>query len=189
MTKLLELFYTFFLIGLLTIGGGYAMIPMIQDNAVSRGWLTMEEVLNFFAIAESTPGPFAVNTATLVGFSQMVNMPIIGAIVTTTAVVMPSFIIILVIAKNFHVFLENKWIQMALTAIKAVVVGMIFAVVAKLIYNNVVIISESEPMRFDYKAVIIIVIILITSRFFKKIGPIPLIILSGILGYLLYGLL
>ena len=95
MLKLLELFITFFIIGLFTIGGGYAMIPMINDTVIEKGWLTLEELYNFIAIAESTPGPFAVNTATLVGFSQFPEAPILGAVITTAGVVLPSFIIIL----------------------------------------------------------------------------------------------
>ncbi|MDD3383054.1 MAG: chromate transporter, partial [Bacilli bacterium] len=75
------------MIGLFTIGGGYAMIPLMQSEVVGRGWLTLDELINFFAIAESTPGPFAVNTATLIGFQQF---QILGAIVATTSVILPS---------------------------------------------------------------------------------------------------
>lgn len=87
----LELFFTFFKIGLFTFGGGYAMIPMIQQSVVAKGWLTVDEVMSFVGIAESTPGPFAINIATFVGMSQS---GILGAVCTTLGVVMPSFIII-----------------------------------------------------------------------------------------------
>lgn len=184
--KLLELFYTFFLIGLFTIGGGYAMIPMIQSSAVNNGWLTLDEMLNFFAIAEATPGPFAVNTATLIGFSQITEMPLLGAVVTTTAVVAPSFIIILIIARNYQKFLENKYVKWAISAIKAVVVGLFASVVIKLMLVHVI---DYEAEKVDYYAIIIVVIVFGCSKIFKKVGPIPLIILSGILGYIFYGLL
>ena len=92
MEVLLELFWVFFRIGLFTFGGGYAMIPMIQDLIVDEyGWVGTEEIMNFIAISESTPGPFAINMATFVGTSQY---GILGAIVASFAVILPSFIII-----------------------------------------------------------------------------------------------
>lgn len=186
--KFWELFYRFFLIGLFTIGGGYAMIPMITDAVLQEGWLSMNELMNFFAIAESTPGPFAVNTATLVGFTYVVESPILGALLTTTAVVLPSFVIIYIIARNFHHLMDNKYIVMALNGIKAVVVGLIISVVWGLVATSTGI--GTKPFQeWDYYAIIIIVIIFVVSKVSKKIGPIPLIILSGILGYIYYGLI
>jgi chromate transporter len=186
--KLWELFYRFFLIGLFTIGGGYAMIPMITDAVLQEGWLSMDELMNFFAIAESTPGPFAVNTATLIGFTYVTESPVLGAIIATTAVVLPSFIIIYIIARNFHHLMDNKYIVMALNGIKAVVVGLIISVVWGLVATSIGI--GAKPIQeWDYYALIIIVIIFVVSKLSKKIGPIPLIILSGILGYNFYGLL
>lgn len=93
---LVELFITFFKIGLFTFGGGYAMIPMITDEVVAKGWATAQMLTDFIAIAESTPGTFAINTATFIGMEQM---GVIGAIFATLGVIMPSFIIILIIAK------------------------------------------------------------------------------------------
>ena len=88
MIILLELFWVFFQIGLFTFGGGYAMIPMMQDFIVDqKGWVSYEEIMNFIAISESTPGPFAINMATFVGTSQY---GILGAIVATIAVILPS---------------------------------------------------------------------------------------------------
>jgi chromate transporter len=178
----LELFLVFFSIGLFTIGGGYAMIPMIEDQVVSRGWLTLEEMLNFFAIAESTPGPFAVNTATLVGFEQA---GVLGAITTTLGVVLPSFIIILVIAKFIHNFLKYEKVKWALNGVKPIIVGMIAAVVLNLIFKNVFggIFSFQS---FDYIALFIMIIIIFLRFSFKKLNPIYLIILSGALGIIFY---
>lgn len=182
--KLFIIFYRFFLIGLFTIGGGYAMIPMITDVVLSEGWMTIDELMNFFAISEATPGPFAVNTATLVGFTFISESPIIGAIVATTAVVLPSFIIIYIIARNFHNLMDNKYIKYALIGIKAVVVGLIASVVWGLVNKSII----PSAGQFDYYAVIIIIVVFIISKVFKKVGPIPLLILSGLLGYLFYGL-
>ena len=88
---ILKLFLVFFKIGLFTFGGGYAMIPLIKSEVVTRGWLLEEEVISFIAISESTPGPFALNMATFIGTSQA---GILGALTVTLGVVLPSFIII-----------------------------------------------------------------------------------------------
>ena len=189
MLKLLELFITFFIIGLFTIGGGYAMIPMINDTVIEKGWLTLEELYNFIAIAESSPGPFAVNTATLVGFSQFPDAPILGAVITTAGVVLPSFIIILLIAKYIHHFLDKKIVRWSLDGIKATVVGLIIAVFISMVITNIFG-GAIGLENIDLYAIIITVIIFTISMVFKKkVGPIPLIILSGILGFVFYYLL
>lgn len=164
--------YVFFIIGLFTIGGGYA--TMIEDQVVSRGWMSMEELLNFFAIAESTPGPFAVNTATLVGYQQA---GVLGAITATISVVLPSFIIILIIAKFINNFLKYKKIQGGLDGIKAIIVGLIFSVLISLFLTNVF--GGYKFNNFDYIALIIIITLLTLKLIIKKISPILLICLSG----------
>jgi len=189
---LLELFYVFFFIGLLTIGGGYAMIPMIKDEVVTRGWMTMEELLNFFAIAESTPGPFAVNTATMVGFS---HAGIVGAIVATLSVVLPSFIIILIIAKYITNFLKYKQVKWALDGVKPIVVGLIVGVVLNLIANDVLglttvldLFNKSLVIEtIDYMSLIIMIAMFLLKMKFKKLSPIFMIIISAVLGIIIYG--
>ena len=99
MIKLLLLFWTFFKIGLFTIGGGYAMIPMIESEVIAKGWLTETELVNFLAISESTPGPFAINMATFVGVNEF---GILGGIFTTIGVITPSIIIIIIIYKVYE---------------------------------------------------------------------------------------
>ena len=189
---LLELFYVFFFIGLFTIGGGYAMIPMIKDEVVTRGWMTMEELLNFFAIAESTPGPFAVNTATMVGFSQA---GIVGAIVATLSVVLPSFIIILIIAKYITNFLKYKQVKWALDGVKPIVVGLIIGVVLNLIVNDVLGLTTVLDLfnkslvieNVDYMSLIIMIAMFLLKMKFKKLSPIFMIIISAVLGIIIYG--
>ena len=100
----LELFITFFKIGAFTFGGGYAMLPLIQEEVLSKGWISAESLVNFIAISESTPGPFAVNMATFVGSAQG---GFLGAFLATLGVVLPSFIIILIIAALIKVSLKN----------------------------------------------------------------------------------
>ena len=92
----LELFWVFFLIGAFTFGGGYAMLPLMQAEVTAKGWISNEAVVNFIAVSESTPGPFAINMATYVG-SEMGG--VLGAACATLGVVLPSFVIILIVAK------------------------------------------------------------------------------------------
>ena len=185
----IRLFLVFFMIGLFTIGGGYAMLPMIIDQVVGEGWLTFEALNSFIGIAESTPGPFAINTATLVGFTVGFEDygylgAFFGAVITTAGVVLPSFLIILVIAKKFNNFMNIKWIKDALSGIKAIVVGLIFAVVINLLITNIF--GSIDIMEFDLFALIIIIIIFGLNLMFKRISPILLIILSALLGILFY---
>lgn len=188
--NLLLMMWTFFKIGLFTIGGGYAMIPMIEEQAINYGWITELELLDFLAVSESTPGPFAVNMATFIGFSQG---GIIGAILTTLAVVTPSFIIILIIAKFLKSFSEDPTVKDVLSGIKPVVVGLLIGVVLNLIFKGLT--TDSFDIRnfsinqIDFRVIIIFTIIFSISKIFKKLNPIFLILMSGALGYLFYGLL
>ena len=118
----LELFWTFFLIGAFTFGGGYAMLPLIQIEVVNKGWLANEAVVNFIAVSESTPGPFAINMATYVG-SEMGG--ILGAACATLGVVLPSFIIILTISGILRQFQENIYVQYAFRGIRCGVLALI----------------------------------------------------------------
>lgn len=95
---IVQLFLTFFKIGAFTFGGGYAMLPFIQQEVLKNGWMNDKELIDFIAISESTPGPFAVNASTFVG---MQTAGVFGAVCATLGVVLPSFIIILIVAKIF----------------------------------------------------------------------------------------
>lgn len=124
MNKVIELFATFFKIGLFTFGGGYAMISIIEDNCVERKkWITHDEMMNVTVIAESTPGPIAINCATFVGY-KVAGM--LGAVFATFGVVLPSFIIILIISFFLDNFLEIPVIANAFTGIKVAVGILIF---------------------------------------------------------------
>ena len=133
----LELFLTFFKIGAFTFGGGYAMLPLIQSEALSNGWLTMEEMIDFIAVSVSTPGPFAINMATFVG-TQMgkeflgAGGGILGAICATLGVVMPSFIVIICVAKFYQKFKENKIVAGCLGGLKPAAIGLICAAVVSI---------------------------------------------------------
>ena len=123
--KLLELFAVFFKIGLFTFGGGYAMLPLIQQEALSRGWLDADTLYRFIGVCESTPGPIAVNMATFVGSTQA-GLP--GAACATLGVVLPALLVMLVIAAAIRDFGNNRLVRNAMSGIRPVVAGMILAV-------------------------------------------------------------
>ncbi len=187
----LELFITFFKIGLFTFGGGAAMIPLIQQECISKMWLTESELLSFIAISESTPGPIAINMATFVGSSQgeLFGGPLwaaVGSICATLGVVMPSFIIILIIAKMFTKFAEYKIVRTILTTIRPIVVGMIIAAGAFLMFNAI---GFSNIKSFDINwisiilTVLVVIVMFLYKKIFKKSIPvIQLILCSAVLG-------
>ncbi len=120
----LKLFLTFLEIGTVSFGGGYGMIALVREAVLGTGWLTEEEFLNLIAVSESTPGPIAVNTATFVGSTQG---GFFGALAATLGVVLPSFVIILVIAALIRNFLEYAGVQAFLSGVRPCVVAMILA--------------------------------------------------------------
>ena len=186
MTILLELFWVFFQIGLFTFGGGYAMIPMMQDFIVDqKGWVSYEEIMNFIAISESTPGPFAINMATFVGTSQY---GILGAIVATIAVILPSFIIILLVAKLFSNFSNNKYVRAALGGIRPVVIGLISVVGISLLYSHALPNGILGTVVIEWRYLILVAICLLIKFKFKKLSPIYLILISAGLGLILYSI-
>ncbi len=123
MKKLWTLFLTFFKIGAFTFGGGYAMVPLIQREASEKhGWVTDEDILDIVAIAESTPGPIAINSATFVGYR---TCGVLGSVAATLGVVLPSFIIILTISGILRQFQENVYVQYAFRGIRCGVLALI----------------------------------------------------------------
>ena len=124
MKKPLQVFWSFFKIGAFTFGGGYAMIPLIQKEAVEkRGWVTDDDILEIIAIAESTPGPIAINSATFVGYR---TCGVLGAACATLGVVIPSFLVILAISYVLQEFQDIKAVQYAFNGIRAGVLALLF---------------------------------------------------------------
>lgn len=183
---LFELFITFFKIGLFTFGGGYAMIPLMSDEVVSKGWLLSEQLMDFIAISESTPGPFAINMATFIGYNQQ---GILGAIMATLGVVMPSFIIILIIAKAFHKFASNKYVVGFLSGVKPVVVGIIFAVAFTFLLKSIfnIDILNILDVEFHWSSLLIFLTVFAMSRIWRKLHPVYIVLVSGIMGLIIYG--
>ena len=189
---LFTLFITFFKIGLFTFGGGYAMIPLLTEEALNTFGMAESEILNFIAVAESTPGPIAVNMATFVGASQY---GILGALFATLGVVLPSFIIILIIASVMKKLLQFAGVKAFLSGLRPVVVGLIVATGLSLVLTVILSLNTIyDTAYFDYKALIIFLLIGATAIGYKKlrkkaISPILIIIISALFGLLLYGLL
>lgn len=133
MKKIIELFLTFAKIGLFTFGGGYAMIPLIEDTCVEKKeWITHDEMMDITVIAESTPGPIAINCATFVGYKQKKTA---GAVAATIGVIIPSFVIIFIIALVLDNFLSITWIANAFKGIKVAVGILILDAAIKMIKN------------------------------------------------------
>ena len=176
----LEIIWAFFKIGAFTFGGGYAMIPLIQSEVTSRGWMSTEEILNFIAVSESTPGPFAINMATYIGTE---TAGFWGAVCATGAVVLPSFIIILIIAKIYSVFRTNKYVAGCMSGIKPVVIGLIatalYTTAEAVFFPDGLTLGIFTGAAFWFSLVILALDILLVTR---KIHPITIIAISAALG-------
>ncbi len=193
----LQLFWTFFKIGLFTIGGGQAMIPMISQEVVEKGWLTLEEVQSFIAISESTPGPFAVNIATYTGVSVLqsagVGESMLGAICATFGVVLPSLIIITLIALVFSNFIKKPAVQSVFVYVRSTVTGLLLAVFVGFVLSTLFGISSvlsHDTVQFDIIGTCLFVFLLGISLIKvrgKSLQPIWLIVISAAVGMLFYG--
>lgn len=185
----LDLFLTFLKIGVVSFGGGYGMISLIREEVLSFGWLTEEQLINFIAVSESTPGPVAVNMATFIGSSQG---GILGAFLATLGVVLPSFVIILTIAALLKNILKYAGVQATLGGIRPAVIGLIVSTAAIMALSLIFGIKNIDGgFSFDWKSLIILGIIaavaLIYYKFRKKsISPVFLILLSGCIGVIFY---
>ncbi len=178
----LELFYTFFMIGAFTFGGGYAMLPLIQEQVGLR-WgdvISQQSMIDFVAVSESTPGPFAINMATYIG-SEMGG--VFGSFCATLGVVLPSFIIILIVAKCYEKFKENRIVKGCMTGLKPAVVGLIgnavLGVLMTVFFPAGISLSIFTGVSFYIYAAIFGVMLLLA---FKKVHPIIIICLSAIIG-------
>lgn len=169
MKKIIELFISIFKIGAFTFGGGYAMIPLIEEEIVNnKVWLSKEEFVDILIVAQSLPGALAVNTSIFLGYKIS---GILGAITALMAVILPSFFIILIIAIFFMQFRDNYYVNAAFKGITAAV-PMLVLVGA---------ISLSKGVQKNIRTIITVIIALVVLIVFK-IHPVLVIILSGIYG-------
>ncbi len=187
----LKLFLTFLEIGTVSFGGGYGMIALVREAVLGNGWLTEEEFLNLIAVSESTPGPIAVNTATFVGSTQG---GFFGALAATLGVVLPSFVIILVIAALIRNFLQYAGVQAFLSGVRPCVVAMILATAVTMGLKSLVQFQRwGDSFTLDWKSLAIFALLWAVHLFWKKTrekapSPMAMIGLSALMGILFFGL-
>jgi len=170
-----QLFWTYCKIGLFGFGGGYAMLSLIQHEVVEKhAWLSAGEFTDIVAISQMTPGPIGINSATYIGYT--VTGDVFGSIIATFAVCLPSFILVLLIAKAYQKFSANRWVNYAFLGLRPVTVGLI-ASAALLLMNT--------DNFTDYKSIIIFSVAFILTKY-VKIHPILMILLAGLSGLILY---
>ena len=184
----LTLFLTFFKIGAFTFGGGYAMLPLIQEEVLRHAWVAESDLINFIAVSESTPGPFAINMATYVG-SQVGGAygfwgSILGSACATLGVVMPSFIVILIVARFYEKYKQSRIVKGCMSGLKPAVVGLIGAAVLSVVGEvlfpaGLTITAFTSP---DFYVSLGIFALTCTLAFWKKVHPIWLILLSAAIG-------
>ena len=182
----LNLFLGFLKVGCFAVGGAYGAIPLIRDAVLSYGWLSEETLTYMIAVSESTPGPIMVNLATYVGSSQA---GLLGAIVATLAVVLPSFIIILLATAFLKSVLKNEYVQAVLRGLKPCVIGIVLATGIYMVFENCFGAISAVTLNVQ---TIIITALLAASMFGykhfakKKLSPILLIVISAIAGMAVY---
>ena len=189
---ILELFLVFLKVGAVSFGGGIGMLALIRDEVVSRGWMTESELLNMVAVSESTPGPIAVNIATFIGSDQG---GFLGALAATLGVILPSFIIILIIAALISNLLKYAGVKAFLSGLRPCVVGLILATAITMLLSTLVgFTTYNGGASVDVRGIIIFVILIslafvIKNVFKKKPSPIIMILISAGLGMLFYGVI
>ena len=188
MMAFLTLFLTFCKIGAFTFGGGYAMLPFIQQEVLNHGWVAESDLINFIAVSESTPGPFAINMATYIG-SQVGGDygfwgSIFGSFCATMGVVLPSFIVILIVARFYEKYKQSKIVKGCMSGLKPAVVGLIGAailsVVAEVLFPlGLKLATFSDPTFYVSLGIFALTV---TLAFWKKVHPVWLILISAGLG-------
>ena len=184
----LDLFLGFLKVGCFAFGGAYGAIPLIRDVVMAYGWLSDEMLTYMIAVSESTPGPIMVNLATYIGSSQA---GFLGAVIATLAVVLPSFLIILLVTALLKTALKNKYVQAVLRGLKPCVIGIVLATGIYMVLSNCF--GAISAIKVNAQA-IILTAILVTSMFGykhfakKKLSPILLIIISAAAGMVIYGI-
>lgn len=179
-----QLFIEFFKIGLFTFGGGFAMIPLIKDTVLEHGWLSIEEFTDFIGVCESTPGPIAINMATFVGSTQG---GLLGSICATIGVILPSLIIIIIIAAVLSNLTKNKYFKAFLKGVKPIIVALILStgviLLAKIFGFSLTNSSNIHIPSILCFGLITIVYIIETKIIKKKASSIQIIFLSALLSF------
>ena len=190
---LIELFMTFFKIGLFSFGGGYGMLSVIQGEVVTRhGWMSMSEFTDIVAISQMTPGPIGINSATYVGYTAMQNaydsvpLSVAGSLVASLAVMLPSLVLMLIISRYLMKYSKSRGVNAVFRVLRPAVVGLIASAALLLMNSENYGTPTGEPLRF---AVSVAITIAAFAAMRRKVSPILILLLSGIFGGLFYGLL
>lgn len=183
----LDLFAGFLKVGCFAFGGAYGAIPLIRDVVLSYGWLNDDMLTYMIAVSESTPGPIMVNLATYVGSSQG---GFLGTVTATAAVVLPSFLIILLVTALLHHLLENRYIQRLLRGMKPCVTGIVLATGLYMTFQHCL--GQGKQPQQVFQALFVIFGLVLGKMGYqrvtkKKLSPIGLILASAVLGIIVYG--
>ena len=188
----LQLFLTFLKVGAFAFGGGYAMLSLIGDSVLKYGWMTEEELLNFVGVETVIPGPIAVNMATYIGYEQG---GFLGALVATIGVVLPSFIIILIVAACIKNLLKYPPVKTFIASMRPALGGLIVSVavtMALTVFFGIDTISTIN-ISFDPRTLVVLAVVIAIPIIWKRIkkkefSSILLVVISGVLGILLFGI-
>lgn len=176
---LLKLFWTFLIIGLVSFGGGYAMIPVIEIQVSNNGWMTTQEFTDVIAIAGMSPGPIATNSAIFVGYK---TAGFLGAVFSALGMVLPSLVIILIIASFFRRVSEHKLVKSAFYGLRPVITGLIiYAAISFAISNNLI--GSLSSQTFILLAIYIVALF---SLVFLRLHPLLVIVSAGIVGLIVF---
>ena len=186
----LQLFYTFFIIGLVGFGGGYGMLSLIQTETVIRHhWLSSAEFTNIVAISQMTPGPIGINSATYCGYTAVHNagftggMAVLGSVTATVALVLPSLILMLLISKMFLKYMKTPLVQSVFMGLRPVVVGLLAA--ATLLLCNAENFSSPNINLWQFCISLALFIATFVGTMWLKINPIRMICYAAVAGLLL----
>ncbi len=182
----LQLFSGFFKIGLFTVGGGYAMLPLMQQEIARYGWVSAAEFVDIIAIAEMTPGAIAVNTATFAGFR---TAGILGAIVATTALALPSLLIIVPLSNFWETHQEHPVLKAIFNGIRPAVAGLIGAAamyIGQTALQYDLLLSQKDAFPIDFRSLIIAAVVFLAVRK-RNVDPIKAILVSALVGLIVFG--
>ena len=192
MNILPDLFFTFARVGVCTFGGGYAMLSLIGDSVLQYGWMTEEEFLNFVGVETVIPGPIAVNMATYIGYEQG---GFLGALSATVGVVLPSFIIIIIVSAFIKNLLKFAPVKTFISSIRPAIGGLILSVAATMALTVFFGIDSVNSINFafDWRKLVVLAVVIAIPIIWKKLrkkefSSILLVVISGVLGVLLFGI-
>lgn len=184
----LQLFYEFAKIGLFNFGGGIASIPFLQDLSEKTGWFTLQQLADFIAISESTPGPMAVNVATYAGYT---TAGLLGGCIATFGVIFPALILVTIMAKFLHVFRGNKYVDWAFYGLRPCVLALIVSAFLGLVQVTLLNTTPFMDNILGYLnlkaiAIFIVIYVLLNSRKLKRMHPVVFLAISAVMGIIIY---